>query len=184
MRTGKLASASMEARGPISTDNVNETTPGAGVKVAGLPIKNGGFNLTGDADGDLYYRFQDKLVRLPKGAPGTHLVMDTNGEHPVWEAFSSSGILVIEKTDSYTAVVGDAGSLLVFTGLVADVELHVYSASGRNGTQPLRVKNEDSTYTVVIYPASGETLDGVASVDLNPGESIALACDGTNLRSF
>ena len=91
MKTGIL-----EAESRVKTNVVDEFGTGSGVVVDGLPIKDGGIDLAGSADGDLYVRSQGKLARIPKGSPGDSFIMDEQGEKPTWGLPTKSGHTIKE----------------------------------------------------------------------------------------
>ena len=49
-------------------------------------------SLGSDADGDMYYRASNKLVRLAKGSADQVLTMNDGATAPGWETASGGGI--------------------------------------------------------------------------------------------
>jgi hypothetical protein len=68
----------------ISADAVGEVTAGNGIFVDGLNIKDSGFALGSDADGDIYYRASGALARLAKGTAEQSLKMNSGATAPEW----------------------------------------------------------------------------------------------------
>ena len=86
--------------GTLYTDHIAESTAGHGVEIDGLTIKDSGFSLGSDADGDMYYRASSKLARLAKGAANFKLFMKAAGTAPEWAA----GAYLIDDTREMDAV--------------------------------------------------------------------------------
>lgn len=68
----------------IAADAISEITGAAGVAIDGLTLKDAGFALGSDADGDIYYRASGALARLAKGTAGQVVRMNTGATAPEW----------------------------------------------------------------------------------------------------
>jgi len=68
----------------IETDTISETTGAHGVAIDGLTIKDAGFALGSDANGDIYYRSGGALARLAKGFAYQILQMNSGATAPEW----------------------------------------------------------------------------------------------------
>jgi hypothetical protein len=76
--------------GTLVGDHIGESTAGHGVAVDGLTIKDAGFALGSDADGDMYYRAAGILARLAKGTARQALLMNPGATAPEWAASLAS----------------------------------------------------------------------------------------------
>jgi hypothetical protein len=74
----------------LATDSIQESTSGEGVTVDGLLIKDGGFELGSDADGDTYCRYGGQLKRIAKGTAGQVWAMNGAAEYPEWVGASDA----------------------------------------------------------------------------------------------
>lgn len=86
----------------IKTDTIAESTSTAGVTIDGLKIKDTGFALGSDADGDLYYRASGVLTRLGKGTAAQVLTMNSGATAPEWAAASSGADGYISAGETWT----------------------------------------------------------------------------------
>lgn len=68
--------------GTLYTDHIAESTAAHGVEIDGLTIKDSGFALGSDADGDMYYRASGALARLAKGT--SQYILRSTGTAPEW----------------------------------------------------------------------------------------------------
>lgn len=68
----------------IAADAISEITGDGGVTIDSLTIKDAGFALGSDADGDIYYRTSGALARLAKGTTGQMLTMNSGATAPAW----------------------------------------------------------------------------------------------------
>jgi len=94
---------------PILVDDIDENTLDHGVEVEGLVIKDSGFALGSDADGDIYYRGSGALARLAKGTGYQHLRMNSGATAPEWASlppgtvYVDVGAMVPASTEGATA---------------------------------------------------------------------------------
>lgn len=94
--------------------------------------------------------------------------------YPVVAAAHS--INVLAKTAGYTATTADKGKEINFT--TAGFTLTLPAASGNDGLWYV-VRNSASTGDVTIDPNASETLDGLTTRLLRPGDVVIIRCDGT-----
>jgi len=73
-------------------DTISERTADHGVEIDGLTIKDAGFELGSDADGDMYARISGALTRIPKGVDGQILTSHV-GLIPTWETHTLTNLL-------------------------------------------------------------------------------------------
>jgi len=86
--------------------------------------------------------------------------------------------LINPKSASYTVDVADRGQLIDFT--TATTTLTLLAAATAEMGFVIAAKNSASSGIVTVDP-DGEKIDGsTASLSLNPGESVALVCNGTD----
>lgn len=86
------------------------------------------------------------------------------------------------KTAAYTAMAADRGSLLDFT--TAGVTLALTAAATLGNNWFCFVKNSAASGNVTIDPNGAETIDGAATLVLNPGDDCLLICNGTLFRTI
>lgn len=82
----------------IEEDTILERTTDHGVEIDGLLVKDGGFSLGSDSDGDMYYRLDGKLVRLPKGLPFQVPQMKADGIGIEWTYSLPAGTIIAWPT--------------------------------------------------------------------------------------
>lgn len=83
--------------GTLYTDHIAESTAAHGVEIDGLTIKDSGFAIGSDADGDMYYRASSALARLAKGAAYAIPRMNSGATAPEW---GSAGQIVFPATQN------------------------------------------------------------------------------------
>lgn len=82
------------------------------------------------------------------------------------------------QTGAYTILVADRGKIINFTGTSASTFTLPTAVTAKVGFE-LCIRNF-GTAVLTLDGASAETVDGVATVDLYPGQVVILMCDGTN----
>lgn len=103
----------------------------------------------------------------------------TNGTNGVDGKFSGTEIV---KTSAYTAVAADVGKTIILNKATADT-LSFDAAATLGSTWMLMVKNIGAG-TWTLDPNGAEQIDGVATIALASGQSLAVASNGTALRSY
>ena len=97
----------------LKTDNLAEYTGNNGILIDGLKIKDGGFSLGSDADGDTYYRGSGALARLAKGTALQILRMNAEGTAPEWATGGGGGASAfLELTDTPSSYTDQAGKII------------------------------------------------------------------------
>jgi len=94
--------------GTLYTDHIAESTAAHGVEIDGLTIKDSGFALGSDADGDMYYRASSALARLGKGTANYKLFMNAAGTAPEW-AKGHKAASMIRAMDAASGDVSESG---------------------------------------------------------------------------
>ncbi|MFQ3578662.1 MAG: hypothetical protein SNJ71_00800 [Bacteroidales bacterium] len=172
------------ANNTIAADAISEITTGNGVTIDGLNIKDGGFNVGSDADGDIYYRSTGVLTRLPKGSAGQVLKMNSAGTAPEW-------------SNQVKTVYIDAGAMLSCTTSGAEAGKKEYASDkpeldyfAFDATTSERVQFKlvmpntwnTGTVTAKFYwssatgSSSGNTVEwGIKALALNDNDTIATA---------
>jgi hypothetical protein len=84
--------------GTLYTDHIAESTAGHGVEIDGVTLKDGGFAIGSDADGDMYYRASGALARYASGK--TALDSAIRGDGTPGRVLRISTILVEDGTDA------------------------------------------------------------------------------------
>lgn len=92
------------------------------------------------------------------------------------QALGVLGSQTVAKTATYAVVAADRGDVLLCSGTFS-VTLDAAATLGNGFAFALR---NTGTGTITIDPNSAETIDGVATKALKPGQSAVLICDGTN----
>lgn len=85
-------------------------------------------------------------------------------------------IPVSVKTGSYAMQVADKGGELIFTTAGATLSLLAAASAGNGAT--LVIRNAATSGDVTIDPNGSETLDGLATRALRPGDRVVIRCDG------
>lgn len=89
---------------------------------------------------------------------------------------------VTAKAITYTMLAADKGSEVNFTTAGVTFNLLAAATVGSGGT--IAVRNSAATGDVTIDPNGAETLDGLATRLLRPGDWVLLRTDGTNWRTI
>jgi hypothetical protein len=94
LATGNASGAIVlrSADNAVAANTIGEVSAASGVTVDGLTIKDAGFALGSDADGDMYYRASGVLTRLAKGTAYQTLVMNPGGTAPSWSTKTRTGV--------------------------------------------------------------------------------------------
>jgi hypothetical protein len=108
--------------GTIYVDHLAESTSAHGITIDGLTLKDAGFVLGSDADGDMYYRASSALARLAKGTALQYLRMKSDATIPEWA--------------TNAAILGDG-----FAGRT----LRVMTVEIENGTEAAHIKPSTTT---------------------------------------
>jgi hypothetical protein len=85
------------------------------------------------------------------------------------------------KSANYTMLAGDKGSEINFTA--AGVTLNLLAAATAGNGAVIGVRNVAGSGDVTIDPNGAETLDGLATRLLRPGDCVLLRCDGSAWRT-
>ncbi len=85
------------------------------------------------------------------------------------------------KSATYTMLAADKGSEINFTTAGATLNLLAAATAG-NGAM-IGVRNSASSGDVTIDPSGAETLDGLVTRPLRPGDCVLLRCDGSAWRT-
>lgn len=88
----------------------------------------------------------------------------------------------VAKTSGYTVVGDDENRTIDFTTAGATCAFDPAATLGSNFI--FEVVNSDTSGDVTLDPDSGETLDGLATRLLRPGDRAKVLCDGTNFRTL
>lgn len=97
---------------------------------------------------------------------------------PSWFGAGSAGLSVpvSVKTTSYAMLASDKGGEVLFTTAGATLSLLAAVTAGNGAT--LIVRNAAASGDVTIDPNGAETLDGLATRALRPGDRVIIRCDG------
>lgn len=106
---------------------------------------------------------------------GTYTDWSIGVSGPQGAAGSITNLLTSEKSSAYTAVAGDKGTVIRCTGTWT---LALTSAATLASGWWCWVVN-DGTGVITIDPSSTETVNGVTTVAMYPGEMALLQCNGT-----
>lgn len=86
------------------------------------------------------------------------------------------------KSATYTMLAGDKGGEINFT--TAGVTLNLLAAATAGNGAVIGVRNSASSGDVTIDPNGAETLDGLVTRLLRPGDNVLLRCDGSGWRTI
>lgn len=93
----------------------------------------------------------------------------------------ASGLPVVSTSSDLIVTASDRAKLIVFAGGSNILSLPSAVSVGDNFF--LAVRNSGSG-TVVVTGDGAETIDGISSLTLNPGESVFIACNGTSWHTI
>lgn len=99
----------------------------------------------------------------------------------------ASALTISNKTAAYTVVAGDLGTIINCTSGTFTVSLTAAATLGAGFN--CTIWNTGFNNTITIDPSASETLEGIASYQLNSGQGIRIICDGVkffadSLRPF
>ncbi|WP_374382926.1 hypothetical protein [Dongia sp.] len=157
--TGEAAGAEVELRFSAALTLIHNV---------GSLILPGGANVTATAGDVARFRCEGSNVwRCVSGPPG-------------WFGGAAGGVSlpVGTKTTSYTMLAADRGGEIQFTTAGATLSL-LPAATAGNGAA-LFVRNAAASGDVTIDPNGSETLDGLATRALRPGDRVLIRSDGAN----
>jgi len=92
----------------------------------------------------------------------------------------SASITISNKTSAYTVVAGDAGTIINCTAGTFTVSLTAAATLGSGFNVTIWNISTTPGDNITIDPAGAETIDGVATLILRPGEGMQVICNGTN----
>lgn len=121
---------------------------------------------------------QFTIVRAQEGTVAQAFSSGTTVEVR-WTAKEAAAILFPEKlakSANYTAVAADHGQLLACSGTFT---LSLTAAATLGDGWAAFARNVD-TGVITVDPNGAETIDGVSTLTLYPGESCLIMCDGSN----
>jgi hypothetical protein len=185
--------------GTIYVDHLAESTSAHGITIDGLTLKDAGFALGSDADGDMYYRASSALARLAKGAALAIPRMNSGATAPEWaagiKAVSFTRVLNAADGDVANATVGFKPSALIVMGLFAGGialgmscgnEYYCYSIYGTGPTyaiggtayEILRFSDGTNIESGVLktFDSSGFTITWTKTNNLNDTAYITVLC--------
>lgn len=87
---------------------------------------------------------------------------------------------VVAKSANYTAVAGDMGSVFSCTSTIT---LSLTAAATLTNDWFAYVRN-DGTGVITIDPNGSETIDGLTTITLGPGNACLIVCDGTGFKTI
>jgi len=101
-------------------DTINESTADNGVVIDSLKIKDAGFAVGSDADGDIYYRSSGALERLAKGTASQVLKMNSGATAPEWVTLATTDDGWVDPDDTWTyasatTITVPAGAALIYS---------------------------------------------------------------------
>ena len=88
---------------------------------------------------------------------------------------------LLSKSANYTTTVTDRGQLIDCTANTFTLTLLAAASAGKGFEQPIR---NSGVGLVTVDGNAAETIDGVATVILFPGDSLLIVSDGTNWKSI
>lgn len=115
---------------------------------------------------------------LPNQSGNSGKFLTTDGTNASWASVGSVTLRSVSGAD--TVVAGDKGDLIDCSGTFS---LAITAAATLGDGFYFYVKNS-GTGVITIDPNSSETIDGLTSFTMYPGEVRLIQCDGTALRSI
>lgn len=115
----------------------------------------------------------------PAGGP-TYVYAGSGIWQNIGQAAARRAIRV--KTGAYTVTDADATALIVASG-AASWTLALPAAAAVGSGFPFTLRNE-GTGKVTIDPNGAETVNGLATIGVYPGDTVELVCDGTSWRAL
>lgn len=152
-------------------DQIDERTSAAGVTIDSVLHKDGAIRLspvsgyTPVSNGDFGY---DSTTH-------TYKAMENGAIRTV----NMAAMFTVSKSSAYTALTGDKGGLFLCTSTWT-LSLTAAATLGNGWLAFLR---NDGTGIITIDPNGAETIDGVATLTVYPGETLTIICDGSAFRS-
>lgn len=95
----------------------------------------------------------------------------------------SSTVTIDNKSTAYTVVAGDLGKIINCTTNSFTVSLTAAATLGAGFNCWVWNAATTSGVAITIDPSGAETIDGVATLVLRPGEGVKIVCDGANFQT-
>lgn len=153
------ATPQLRAPGPADT----YTFPRAVAMAVALPVSSGG---TGTS--------------TPSLVAGTNVTITGSWPNQTISASGGGGggaLTISNKTGAYTVVIGDLGAIINCTANTFTVSLTAAATLGAGFNCWIW---NTGTGTITIDPDGAETIDGISTLVLRPGEGMQIVCNGTN----
>ena len=149
-----------------------------------LAAGNGGTGQTTYTIGDILYASGTTAIsKLGIGSTGQ--VVTVAGGVPTWATpASTSTILLNTQSAGYTVLKTDNSKLVQFTG--SSDSTFAFTASATLGSGWFAYLQNSGTLqaSVLLDPNGSETIDGLTSFKMYPGEVRLIQCDGSNFHSI
>jgi hypothetical protein len=169
---GDGTNVTMSAIQASDVPTLNQNTTGTAGNVTGVvAIVNGG---TGQTTANAALN-----ALLPSQSGNSGKFLTTDGADTSWAtAGGGSATLTIQnKTSAYTVVAGDLGTIINCTSGTFTVALDAAATLGSGFNCWIW---NTGTGVITIDPNGAETIDGVSTLILRPGEGTQIVCNGTN----
>jgi hypothetical protein len=145
---------------------LNQNTTGTAANVTGIvAVVNGGTGTT-----------------TPSIVAGTNVTV--TGTWPNQTIASSGGgsatLTIVNKTAAYTVVAGDLGKVINCTSNLFTISLTAAATLGAGFNVTIWNTSTSDGDAVTIDPAGSETIDGLTTLIIRPGEGMQIVCNGTN----
>jgi len=134
-------------------------------------------NLAGGGAGQVPYQSGAGTTAFLAAGTNGYFLQSTGAGAPVWAAAGAS-INYAAKSTTYTAVAGDKGYLF---GCTSTWTLSLTAATTLGNGWFLYLQNL-GTGVITVDPNGAETIGGVATANLNPGDIWLIVCNGTNFQ--
>ena len=148
-----------------------------------LPVANGGTGNTTYTNGQLLIgnTTGNTLTKATLTAGSGISITNGTGSISIAASGGSSTLTISNKTEAYTVVAGDNGTVINCTSGTFTVSLTAAAtlATGFN----VQINNT-GTGTITIDPSGSETIDNNTTWQLSKGQGVHILCDGTNFQTI
>jgi hypothetical protein len=134
-------------------------------------------NLAGGSNGTIPYQSASGTTQMLAAGSNGLFLQSSGAGAPVWAAAGASTNYAAKST-TYTAVAGDKGYLF---GCTSTWTLSLTAAATLGNGWFLYLQNL-GTGVITVDPDGSETIGGVTTAALRPGDIWLIVCDGTNFQ--
>ena len=157
---------------PIKTDKIAEYSSAVGVTIDGTLLKDGMVTVAGTAASNGTIGYASNQFQGYRNGSLKNFLMAGDASSPATSFASRSSNTIFGTSDS--------GTLVSFTSTFTQT----FTAAATLGSSWYISVRNDGTGVITLDPNSSETIDGLTTMAVYPGESFLIFCDGSNFKTI